>query len=476
MNCVPTSIFSLQQVLDKKLANKELNDALVLIRQTIECVIDEPLCTARAFGTKFLDDYCQKIGAFTLQSHRNDVAGSTKKTRVYLVTKLQKSGGHTRVLEDLIRSSPQGIGHVVLSTELVGKSDRAAIEKNMRGHDVTFEWNDDPSSLQKLLWIQKRLLKIAPESVWLFNHHQDSVVVAAAQPQQGYKTYFYHHGDHHLCLGVFLSWANHIDPLPMGFHHCRTALGFSQNIYLPLWMKDGGVRHAPPAFMQAGHVTTCTAARSNKVEVPYFISYIAMIPEIIKATGGRHIHIGKLTPWALWKIRRALKKENIDSARFVYTPWEPSIWQALHKHGVDLYIASFPYGGARTLIEAMGAGTPVIVHDHYATRMLSCIDVVYPEAFTWRDPGDLYAFLKGLLVPFLEEQSRAARVFFTKHHDAELFQNLDMDKLPPISAPHLKPHVPNMLQWGLDVTRQMTLFGLIWRFFYRHRRKLKKFL
>ena len=42
--------------------------------------------------------------------------------------------------------------------------------------------------------------------------------------------------------------------------------------------------------------------------------------------------------------------------RFIYMPWVPSVWKTLHDCRVDLYIASFPYGGGLTLIEAMGAG------------------------------------------------------------------------------------------------------------------------
>ncbi len=52
---------------------------------------------------------------------------------------------------------------------------------------------------------------------------------------------FYHHGDHHLCLGVYLSHLEHIDPHPMGYHNCRDALGID-NTYIPLTVDDKGDR------------------------------------------------------------------------------------------------------------------------------------------------------------------------------------------------------------------------------------------
>jgi len=470
MSRAVTSVFMLEKQLDAMLAARQTDEALRLIQDTVERILAEPICTAGVFASALLDRYCQNVGAATLAV---ESLPSTKKgvCSVYIVTKLQKSGGHARALEDLIRAAPEGSTHVILSTELLGASDRVVIENNLRDYNVTCEWNEDTAPSQKLRWLQTRVRALTPESVWLFNHHQDSVAVAAVQPEQGYRAYYYHHGDHHLCLGVTLAYPTHIDPLPMGFHHCRDELGIKENIYVPLWMKDGGERPASCAFRKDGKITTCTAAKFNKVEVPYFISYVEMIPAIIQASGGRHVHIGALTPWALWRIKRGLKNKGIDVSRFVYTPWEPSVWQALHKYNVDLYIASFPIDGARTLIEAMGSGTPVAVHDHIATRMLSCADMVYPEAFVWRDPEALCGFLGSLSADFLNAQSQTARAFFLKQHDRALYQNIDIGRMH-IMPPSPRLHKPDALQWGMDVTRHTTLFGVAWRFLYRHRRIL----
>jgi hypothetical protein len=126
------------------------------------------------------------------------------------------------------------------------------------------------SYLQKLTWLQENLLKINPQKAYLLNHHQDSVAVAAIQDEMGIEASFYHHGDHHLCLGIYLPHIEHVDLHPMGYHYCRNVLGI-KNTYVPLVVEDQGPRPVEWPFMAEGGLTTCTAARSNKVDIPYFV-------------------------------------------------------------------------------------------------------------------------------------------------------------------------------------------------------------
>jgi len=133
----------------------------------------------------------------------------------------------------------------------------------------------------------------------------------------------------------YLRHIEHIDPHPMGYHNYREALGID-NTFIPLSVDDKGPRPKEGFWKKKGYLTTCTAARSNKIEIPYFISYLDVIPSLLKITGGRHIHIGRLTPWALFKIRRGLKRYGIQSDRFIYTPWVPSVWKApIADNGLD---------------------------------------------------------------------------------------------------------------------------------------------
>jgi hypothetical protein len=472
------SLHSLAEQVSRLVDAGDLNRALRLVYDFVERIFTEPLCTSQVLGSRRLDELCLGIGSVNLAAiDRGSFVGhasSAQPVYVYVVTKLQSSGGHTRVIADFIKARPFA-RHVVLSTELAGRSETGCLSQTFASQaQVSFETarrQDD--YLQRLDWLQRRLLEIAPKKVYLFNHHQDSVAVAALQPGMGFDVSFYHHADHHLCLGVFLPQAEHIDPHPMGYHHCRDELGID-NIFIPLTIEDKGPR-SDHLFLRDGTLTTCTAARSNKIEIPYFVSYLDMVPELLKAAGGKHVHIGRLTPWALFRIRRGLKRLGIPADRFVYIPWVSSVWKALHEHHVDMYIASFPYGGGLTLIEAMGAGVPVVLHRHVFSRVLSSIDIAYPGVYSWREPSELLAICAKVTAEQLHQHSQLAREQYMRYHRqqvlAEVLNHADgIGMIPPALNDSFQSQRDEFATW---LERQVSIGHLLRRFFYRFMRSVR---
>lgn len=465
---------------DQALAQGRLSDALRIAHDFVERVFSQPLCTSQVLASPEFDDLCLRVGAAAFARRQSETAQNPWPSRpdqplvVYLLSKWQRSGGHSRLVLDFIKAQP-GKCHLVLATGLAGPSDVDYFYEAVgQTEDVLFLTAPKTRLEKKLDWVQGVLLGCQPEHVHLLNHHQDSVAVAALVPQLGLAGSFWHHGDHHLSLGVHMPHLAHVDLHPMGYHCCRDELGV-RNCYLPLTFQDQGLETWDSVFEDHGVLTTATVARSNKIEIPYYVSYLEIIPQILKRTGGRHVHIGKLSPWALRRMRQEMRKLGVPQERLVYLEWTPSVWRSMREHKIDVYLASFPYGAGLTLIEVMGAGVPVIMHQHIYSRVLSSLELAYPEAFSWSDPEVLMDHLLSLTPEGLKAEKQLARRHYECHHTAFALQVfLRNPEAVDVPVPALASGFrPRMDEWAAWVESQVTWRKILFRWAYRVARNLR---
>jgi hypothetical protein len=170
-----------------------------------------------------------------------------------------------------------------------------------------------------------------------------------------------------------------------------------------------------------------------------------------------------------------MRKEGVPADRLVYLAWTPSVWRTLQEKGVDVYIASFPYGGGITLIEAMGAGVPVVLHRHIYSRILSGLELAYPEAFSWRSPADLLAHFATIRVADLPAQSRLARQCYEEFHRPEVLHAYlehhggGLADVPPLSEAYER----EADEWACWVQGQLGFGRLVGRTAYRLARMLR---
>lgn len=421
------TIDALEHDVNRKIQQSDFNCALDLISNFVGEIVGDPNATSLVFASNRLDRLCLEVGKQVAAIAEIDVSASvnnraTGKIVVTIASHLEGYGGHTLVIEDMIRAQPDMI-HILLVTDLFGLVDADSLVGRFK---PIAEIMVAPcsASFDKLKWVAEQLKQICPEQIFLFNHHQDAVAVASVEPWLGVKkTLFYHHADHNLCLGVHLPDAVHIDPHNLGYFNCRSNLGISDNYYLPLVVEDKGSRALDFPFMQDGLLRSCSSGTWHKFKQPYSHSYIELICDRLSLIGGVHLHIGDLPDDVLDTIRARLVREDIKSDRFVHLPWAQSVWTALIENNIDLYISSFPLGGGRAAIEAMGSGTPLLMHSSDVSRFNGGNDLAYSNAFEWKNPEEFYACIKAVTPEVLCEHSKLARDHYENHHMPAAMKN-----------------------------------------------------
>lgn len=450
---MPDYLHEFELLVKEKIAQEELNEAISLITRFVEDIASDSRATAKVFGSAILDHLCQAIGAKTLE---NQIYVTQNKLEfedniiVYIATELYITGGHTAVLEDLIRFQADKT-HLILVTNIFGTEDNEAIKKRFSKNNIRLA--PIGTYLDKLNWLQQQLIMSQSNQVFLFNHHQDAVAIAAVQPNLVTQLIFYHHCDHNICLGLYLPHAKHIDPHSFGYYNCRNNLGIKHNFYVPLVADDLSNKYGDRNFLEGGKLRTCSSGSPNKFEQSYSYLYSKEVSRILAITEGYHIHIGYLSPHTLDSIKEGLEKRKIDENQFIYIPWVESIWQTMYDQRVDIYISSFPYGGGRASVEIMGSGTPIIGHYNYHSSLLSGAEIIYPEAFFWSHPEELYVYLSSLTKEDLHKQAAFSRKHYEYHHKPEILikclEGLRFDK-ELLVPPPLKKYSRNELKAFLD--------------------------
>lgn len=408
--------------LEKLLAAGDWGNVLASLANEVMKINSEPLAKAVVFGSPELDRLCQRAGEMAwISGVVEPLAPFSEQLVVHVATELyHKVGGHTLALKDVIRAQPD-MRHVVLLTNL---HDRV-LEPDLVFSDLDSvqEVNVAPSGdvATKLVWLLAKLRQLRPAKLVLFQHHYDSVAIAGALPQVANEVFYFHHCDHDMALGVYLPNAFHVDCVNLSYENCRSHLGVHNQVYWPLVSPDMGGRDASHEFMRGGRLTTCSHGSFNKFIAAGRYSYFEMIQRRLSEVSGIHLHIGPLPDQMLADFHEALSSNGIDSSRFQHVPPVASLWAYLRDSDIDLCISSFPLGGGKGNVEAMGAGLPILVQQSTLARCYSSRDSVYEQAFWWQTPAQFMGVLQSVTPDLLSLHAAKARSHYEAwHHPREL--------------------------------------------------------
>ena len=412
------------------IAQGQLEAALIDICLRAEAIKNDPMTFSRIMGSPTFDKLCAELGEalrLTRQPAESRRQDSSPARAIYICTETLRSGGHTRVVADLIRAAPEFAHHVIL-TNLWERPTLHTKEFESLGAEVSIL--PKASMFDKLGMLIDHLNSYAGARVFLLNHHQDGVAVAAVGASRQQQRYFIHHCDYLFCLGVFLPDVTHVDLHSMGFRDCRNNQKIDHNVYWPITCEDDA-RFKSDGFLGAGQLVTCCCGDEHKFTGRYPIDYIDTIAEMLRVTGGKHIHIGALQQPLKQRLYAKLTTVGVAAEKFVHFPHVPNLRLALLDLGVDAYITSFPIGGGRAVVEAMSAGIPVVGHLHHHNNTLGGTDMLPEAAPCWSSPTELLAILQSLDANALRTLSTASRERYeVYHHPRLLSQGLHGEVLP----------------------------------------------
>ncbi|RZL53663.1 MAG: glycosyltransferase, partial [Variovorax sp.] len=405
-------------------AQQESGAALLALQRFVEHVIFDPTSVAKVFTSLELDLLCKAV-ALQKTKTLGPVESAACAGTVILVTELSRAGGHNELIKDIVRLKlfPQPVSIVL--TDCFERHDDEISNAFAAGSGIEVRRVEGLGLDAKFSWIVDSLRRSPPEKILLLAHNQDALAVAAAFAAQATtpvrQVVYIHHGDHHLSLGAATTDFVHVDPHNIGYFHCRDELGNRCNHYWPLTVAVPPDHHRRTQFLAAGTLTTCSSGRAEKFEPgTYRYDYFELLPQVMRVTGGTHVHIGHLEPARLLQLAQALAAAGVDASRFIHVPWVESIARALVDRDVDLYISSFPLGGGKATLEAMASGIPLLMHQSYRSRFLGGVDIAYPGAFVWRNVAELLGVFEGIDAGVLADHSERARRHYVRYHSDEL--------------------------------------------------------
>lgn len=431
----------------------DLAGAFEMVVRFVDFVNSFESSVGRVFSSRAIDELCVALG------RRPDLAkpqSFDENHAVFLVTGLSKTGGHSRVVRDLIAADPAPSCTILVTGYYVRSSSFERLYANTKARIEVAPGRD---AGVRLHWLQERMCKLRPARTYMLQHHHDPLCVAAAQPELTGQLIYCHHCDHSLSLGVHLPHAIHVDFNAKSFFHCREVEGVKNNVIWPLTAEAPANRMDRP-FLRRGCITTCSSGASDKFHaphlaqrMPYALTYAEVVETTLRATRGTYIHIGPLPPEIIDAIEARLNDAGIAPDRFLHVPFVPDLSAALVDHDVDVYMGSFPRGGGKATVEAMAAGMPLIMHANYRSIFFTDACEIYPGAPVWRTTEELQCRLGEMTsIEVLQAHSRMARSFFEQKHAPSLLaaSMIDSFNLRPQAAPERPAYFPDALQLFLD--------------------------
>jgi MoaA/NifB/PqqE/SkfB family radical SAM enzyme/Tfp pilus assembly protein PilF len=331
----------------------DVNAALVVIYKSVVSLKGKNELVGHKIFTPYFDEVLENIDL----DISDVVARSGKNVNLVIASELYDFGGHTPVINEILGSVENPMLVVTDLYNRFAKNDGfAAVASTMVNCPVLIMPNE--SFINKTIRLAQTINSVA-KNVFLLSHHDDVIATTACQKNFETDYYFIHHADHNPALGNCTKHFKHVDLFESRVKMCSEDLN-TNALYLPTTAKDQGLKTFN--YAENTQFSTVSGGSYGKFFNDGGVLYMSAVTASLKTTGGKHYHFGDLPDAQILKIRAHLVANGVDQQNFVYVGNVPSLWKALLDIDAHIFMGSLPVMGAKSDIEAQGAGYPLVAY------------------------------------------------------------------------------------------------------------------
>lgn len=404
------------------IANKnKINKKLHYVFNKIEKTILKPSFNFKSLGDKKLDDICRQIGIeFTLNLKNTKTNKLTNEIYdFYLVSNILSSGGHSNIIFDLVKANTLlKKKSIVFISDIFRNTDKKLTDILKKKYKAKVIFLDGDTYFDQIKFFLKFSNQFFIDNVWLIYNHSDVVLNTCVNClPQNLNIYFIHHTDSSLSLGYYLPNVIHVDIIKGTFQLCSK---YHKNSYLSLTSSFISHKNNIKINFRSNHFRSLTIARYNKIFYPVKPSYAITILNLIKLTDGTHTHVGNLPAFYVYLIKLFLLINFINPSRFRYIA-NVRVDILFKDNSFDFYFNSFPFSGAKTLVDVMNFKLPIFYYKNIKNSIVDGKSIIYRDAFGWKNLNDLKVLISKLDQKLLYRHSKKSYQHYLNNYSMDAF-------------------------------------------------------
>lgn len=378
---------------------------------------DDDFISRKLYKSAFIDSFCESLGF--IQKDRLALQASVCTNKDSLVIVISELGKKDDDISQEILDLATMLQSRKITIMLTGMASLDDLAQDIkvdfaRIKNLSFVFLKNFGN--KLEEIQKKIREINPGKIYWYCGRDNTWADAALQ-DYGAKNIVIFSFNRGLSLGLENTNVDLFVAKTSKDYKLLSQRYSGRVIYIPFWSKraDCGGNYA--AFNGHAQLNTATAAPGiSSYQEDFLGSFQFFIINLLKATGGRHVHFGQLPDDIKNGIKRALKRNGLPEDNFIHIELSGSLPDAMISHAVDLFIAPFPMSEVRRNLQCASVGIPVLLYSGGLTRMEKN-DFPASGAISWKNNEEFFAAIKSLSKERLTELSKAGIEYFDAHND-----------------------------------------------------------